>query len=301
MKKFVTWLVSIAVCLFVADRILALGCDWIYSKSQSTDTYKVNECVRNTKAEVLFMGSSRCHHDYVPSILQDSLGMSVFNCGLWGMRNIYYQWGMLNLILDRYTPKMICYEVHPIDILATPYSGKERINSLSPFIGQNDVVDSMFRDAGTYYYYQLSHLYRYNGGLVNDILGATFVENSQKDGGYKPLYKHIQKGEMTDVFDFPIDNDRLKLFNRFVSLCKSKGIKFVLFTAPTYNRDKTLYKFNSLVKKIAQEQGIDFIDNTELTPIYNDPDCFADRGHLNDHGAKKYSQIVGGQLKKVKR
>jgi len=299
MKKLLIFICSALALAFVADRVLALCVDWIYRQSKATDAYKINQTVREVKSDVLFMGSSRCHHNYVPSIISDSIGRSVYNAGLWGMMNIYYQYGLLQLMLDRYTPKVICYEVHPIDILATPYSDVERLNILSPFIGKNHELDSLFRKAGTYSYFRLSHLYRHNGKLMDYLAGTFFVDNSQSDNGYKPLYMQVKEGEMTDEFNFPVESGKFQLFNQFIDTCQSRGIRLIFISSPMYNRSASTLRQFERFDSIAQSRGLTFLDYTELQPYCDSTALFADRGHFNDTGARFYSKMVGGELKKI--
>jgi len=299
MKKFIIVLLSALAIAFVADRVLALGVDALYKSSNATDPYKVNRVVRDVKTDVVFMGSSRCHHNYVPSIIADSIGLSVYNAGLWGMQNIYFQYSLFQLLLDRYQPKAIVYEVHPIDILSTPYSGLERLNTLSPFIGQNADVDSLFRQADTYCYYKLSHLYRYNGGLMDYIAGTLFVNNSQADGGYKPLDMHVKADEMTDEFDFPDDAGKMKLFNQFIDTCQSRGIQLVFISSPMYHRSQSTLRQFARFDSIAKARDIVFLDFTERKPLCDSTALFADRGHFNDDGARYYSRLIAPELRSV--
>jgi len=253
--------------------------------------------VYNVDEDILFMGSSRAHHVYVPSVIEDTLGAPVYNAALWGMQNIYFQYAMLNLILERYTPKAIFYEVHPVDILKTPFSDTERLNKLSSYIGINGVTDSLMKFTGKYTYYKLSHLYRYNGSLINDLCGITIINNSQLDCGYKPLYTHVKEGEQPDDFNFPIDSVKLDFMNKFISLCKKKDIKLIFTCSPMYLRSPQIVETFNKFDSIAVSNKIPYIDNLSNAEIVNNPRFFADRGHLNNEGAHKFSSIFAHQAK----
>ena len=160
MKRFLCWLLMMLVILFGIDRSSSFIMGILYRNSKATNEYKINYVVNKMNQPVIFMGSSRCHHTYIPSIISDTLVLPVYNAGLWGEQNIYFQYGLLCDILSRYTPKVICYEIHPIDFMATPYSGIERISSLSPFIGRSKGCDSLFKLNHIYVEYKISHLYR---------------------------------------------------------------------------------------------------------------------------------------------
>jgi len=276
-----------------------MGMSYINQRSNFTDSYKLNMDVYKIDEDILFMGSSRAHHVYVPSVIEDTLGTPVYNAALWGRENIYFQYAMLNLILERYTPTIIFYEVHPIDILKTSYSDTERLNILSPYIGISDATDSLMESTGKYTYYKLSHLYRYNGDLINDLCGITIIKNSQLDGGYKPLYAHVKAGEKPDDFNFPIDSVKLDLMNKFISLCKKNDIKLVFTCSPMYLRSPQIVETFDKFDSIAVSNQIPYIDNLSNAEIVNNPSFFADRGHLNDEGAHKFSSIFAHQAKNL--
>jgi hypothetical protein len=273
--------------------------DKLYLRSQATDEYKVNQVVRNMDAEVVFMGSSKCHHSFVPSIIADSLNRTVYNAGLWGIKNIYFQYGLLNLFLERYTPKVICLEVHPCDVMQTPFSDLERIGSLAPFIGENAACDSLFKLAGTYYSYQVSHLYRYNSGLVNYILGSCFVENSQTDNGYKPLFKQASEDEKMDEFNFPMDERKISYLNKFIWKCKEKKIQLIFVSSPMYLTSTSYSTCMEFFQKVADENQLIFLNQTKESPLAGEQEFYADRGHFNDKGARLYSAIFGHLLKNI--
>ena len=143
MKKLILHIV-IVICLFFAfDRTFGLGLRYLYRISNTTDEYKISYSNESTFDSLLFLGSSRCLHHYVPSVFEKELGTTCFNAADWGIKNIYYHYGLLGNILSRYTPKEIVFEVHPCDFLDTPYSGTERAGSLAPFCGMSDTCDEI--------------------------------------------------------------------------------------------------------------------------------------------------------------
>ena len=107
----------------------------MYSQSNATDEYKISYSNATTCDSILFFGSSRTLHHYVPSIFEKELGLSCYNAADWGIKNIFYHYGQLSNILTRYTPKAIVFEIHPCDWLETPFSGKERAGALAPYCG----------------------------------------------------------------------------------------------------------------------------------------------------------------------
>ena len=151
MKKLFIHILIIAGLFFVIDRTVGLLLKQLYSQSNTTDEYKIGFSNTETTDEMLFMGSSRCLHHFVPSVFEEAYGITCFNTADWGIKNIYYHYGLLGNILSRYTPKAIVLEIHPCDFLDTPYSGTERAGSLAPFCGMSDECDEMLKISGNYW------------------------------------------------------------------------------------------------------------------------------------------------------
>ena len=143
MKKLAIHIIIVACLFFVMDRIFGIGLGYLYRISNTTDEYKISYSNESTRDSLLFIGSSRCLHHYAPLIFEKELGMTCFNAADWGIKNIYFHYGLLGNILSRYTPKEIVFEVHPCDFLDTPYSGTERAGSLAPYCGYSGIKGSI--------------------------------------------------------------------------------------------------------------------------------------------------------------
>jgi len=63
-------------------------------------------------ADILIIGGSDAHSSFVPDIIEDSLSLSCYNCGIDG-HGIFYQCSLINSILKRTTPKIIVWSTDP--------------------------------------------------------------------------------------------------------------------------------------------------------------------------------------------
>lgn len=286
------------VITFVADRIMGYVFQYCYQTTTTTDERKINYAIHKTQAPVLFMGSSRCHHHYIPSIIGDTLQQEVYNAGLWGMRNIYFQYGLLSNILERYMPRTICLEIHPIDFLHTPFSDIDKAGNLSPFIGCSVGCDEVLKDAGLYYKCKLSLLYRYNSLFANVLIG-NLTDRSSNIQGYKPLTGQmdtLHKDIKPEEFEFPLDSKKIYYLQAFIDRCRAEDINLIFLYSPMYAASEVTGLFD-LPDSIAQANNIPFINCYRLEGITGKPEYYADYGHLNDRGARKYSAIVASKLK----
>ena len=296
MKKLLLH-IAIVICLFfVIDRIFGFGLGYLYRISNATDEYKISYSNESTRDSLLFMGSSRCLHHYVPSIFEKELGMTCYNAADWGIKNIYYHYGLLGNILSRYTPKEIVFEIHPCDFLSTPYSGKERAGSLAPYCGMSNACDEMLKLSGKYWPYQLSWVYRYTGNFPNLITGK-LGSMDRKLKGWKPLDGVLDTtGIKAEEYPFPEDQERINLLERFIKDCQQKNIQLSLIVSPMYVCTKEdVYK---IPRELAAKHHVPFIDHYRDTTFVGHAELFYDFGHLNRDGAELYSKIISKELKR---
>ena len=296
MKKLILHIIIVACLFFVIDRILGIGLGYLYSISNATDEYKISYTNESTEDSLLFMGSSRCLHHYAPLIFEKELGMTCYNAADWGIKNIYYHYGLLGNILSRYTPKAILFEIHPCDFRDTPFSGKERAGSLAPYCGMSDACDEMLKLSGNYWVYQLSWVYRYTGSFPNLIIGKLgSMDRSLK--GWKPLDGVMDTtGVKPEEYPFPIDQERISLLERFIKDCQQRNIQLIMIVSPMYICSKEdVFK---IPRELAAKYNIPFIDHYRDTTFVGQADLFYDFGHLNRKGAEIYSEGVSKELKR---
>ena len=295
MKNLLIHIVIIAGLFFVIDRTTGLILKQLYSQSNATDEYKIGYANAETTDDLLFMGSSRCLHHFVPSVFEEAYGMTCFNTADWGIKNIYYHYGLLGNILSRYTPKVIVFEIHPCDYLDTPYSGIERAGSLAPFCGMSDECDEMLKISSNYWPYKLSMVYRYTGSLPALIFGRWGgMDRSLK--GWKPLDGQLDTtGLKAEEFPFPIHQEKLQLLERFIQDCQSKGIRVSFIVSPMYIcTEQDVFK---VPRDLAKRYDIPFFDYFRDPQFMGHAELFYDYGHLNREGATIFSKKVCNDMK----
>lgn len=298
MKKFLIRLLIIITITLIIDRGLAYIVGFFYRTTTTTDEYKINQVILKMNDPVIFMGSSRCHHHYIPSIISDTLKTSVYNAGLWGTRNVYFQYAFLNNILKRYTPQTIFLEIHPIDYLQTPISKIDKVGNLTPYMNYSAGCDEILKKAGLYYKCEISHLYRYNSQFANIIAGNIVNRAAIANKGFKPLFGQldIKYGNKPEEFPFPVDKDKVHYLQAFIDTCKKKQINLVFLFSPMYAVDKNTNLFH-IPDSLTKKNNIPFINHYNLVGITHHREYFYDFGHLNEDGAKKYSSIIASELK----
>ncbi|WP_421943912.1 hypothetical protein [Pedobacter sp.] len=298
MKKFALRVLIILGITFLLDRGISYGVKYFYKTTTTTNEYKINQVIDVMTEPVIFMGSSRAHHHYIPAIIQDTLKTGVYNAGLWGMRNIYFQYGFLSAILERYTPKTIVLELHPTDYLKTPFSTPEAAGPLITYLNYSKGSDEVLKLAGLYYKGQVSHLYRYNGEFANLLAGNFSQRSLASDKGFKAINGKLNTTLeiKPERFPFSIDKEKVQYLQSFINLCREHNIKLIFIFSPMYATEKTTL-FN-LPNAIAKKNNLIFINHYNMPGITGHSEYFYDFGHLNEVGAQKYSSIIASELKK---
>lgn len=298
MKKLAFSILFILVGLFIIDRVGGLAMWWVNQHTHDVTGPKMRYLINDFHEDVLMMGTSRCNSHYVPSIISDTLGMSVYNGGIDGSKNIFSHYIMLSHILASHTPKVICLEVQPNDFVRErdPFTC---ITFFAPYFGRNAQADSVFALAGKYWPYRISHLYRFNAKATSNLAGLVVTRLESDNNGYVPYSPPAHFPNTLYHLSTPkhVDSVKLEYLQKFIRLCKAKGIKLLFTVSPMYAKVDS--DFYDVLKKTAGENGLPFLDyHTE--GLYQDhPEYFHDPSHLWDKGARRYSSLFAGDLKRL--
>ena len=298
MKKLIISILIIISGIFIVDRIGAQIMWWVNQHTNENAGLKIREMINHVDADVLMMGTSRCNRHYVPSIISDSIGMSVYNGGIDASDNIYAHYTLLNLILQRYKPKVICLEVSTSDF-TNPQDPFSTVSFFAPYFGNNEQSDSIFHLAGLYWQYKLFHLYRFNAKATSNIAGLFAVPQIVGEDGYVPRPKpahYITKNPETTGITGVTDKQKELFVERFITICKREHIALIFTISPSYcTVSDTYYKE---LKEISNKYNIPVLDYHTEGLFLNQPNYFEDGVHLWDKGARIYSQIFAHDLKK---
>jgi hypothetical protein len=233
----------------------------------------------------------------VPSIIQDSTGMSVFNAGISASGSIYFQYVTLAHVLNHHTPKVVV-----LDTGESEYVENEgHLNMLSfyaPHIGLCAEADSVFRWLGLMGRYQFSHLYRYHS-LSNAAIARLFMPDEPNDNGYTPIACPPSFPTTLGEPQKPLPSapQMLNTFRRFIALCRSRNVQLVLSISPSYSiLDEHYY---DELKAVAAEEHVPLLDY-DTPGLYTDyPEYFYDNAHLWEKGSRIFSQRFAHDLKEV--
>lgn len=298
MKRLTIFFLTTAILWFAIDRIGGMGMFWINQHTHDMTSPKLKKIVQGTDAQVIMIGTSRCNGHYVPSIIGDTLGLTVYNAGIDGSDNIFAQHMALCHLLVHSKPQMVCLEVQN-SFIEVEEDAFATTSFFAPYFGLNRLADSVFFEAGTYRLYQFSFLYRFNAKALPNITGLLKNRWGNEDNGYIPKTQPAffpDKLEKEDNLQ-ELDSKKLEYVKRFIILCQQNGIKLVFMVSPKYSIvDAHHY---DVLKDIAKQNGIPFLDYHTSGLYLDHPEYFKDGSHLWDKGTRLYSSVFASDLKRV--
>lgn len=302
MTKFVKKVLLFFVLIAIIDIASGFGFNHLRSHAKGGDTQKNYYISEQCRDDILIFGSSRAARHYDPRVLEDSLGMTCYNCGEQGCGIItaYARYGMIKA---RWTPKMVVYEVTPnFDYFKTDdyskYLGKIRQYANKP------IVRNLYIELSDELEFirLISNMYKNNSFIVHNL-----IDNLSKKGiekGYKPLNgtlnvpSEIRKGNVaSNVFD----SLKYSYIEKMIVEMKKDNVPLCLVVSPVFTNQENAKEGEKEYKpviKLCEQYNIPFINHTFMAGISDNPFLFHDLGHLNREGANLYSKAICRDLKK---
>lgn len=292
MKRFSLNIFVFAVFILIADLVCGYAFDIIKAQSCGGDTYKSYYLAEKCKDDIIILGSSRAARHFVPEIIEDSLRLTCYNGGQQGC-GIIPGYARYKMLLERYTPKLVIYEVFPeFDYLAYDDYSKY-IGSIRQFQNHKSVKETY--DLMNIRYEKvksLSNMYKNNSCFIGNIRDIV-ISNSDK--GFIPLHGEINENirHQDDKDIFPVDMCLATLFERLLSESRNDGVSLVLMISPKYKADNSEFikKYN-LAYELASKYDIPIIDCTNLRGISGKKEFFSDYMHLNEIGAQEFTKRI---------
>jgi hypothetical protein len=298
-KKIFLNIAFVFIAVFVFDLVIGKTLRYFYFKQIAGTAFETSYVIDSTKAEILVFGSSRASLHYVPQVFEDSLGMSCYNAGRNGNfalnSNVQF-----SIIIKRYTPKIVIFDITP-GLLNYNAESYERLSSLLPYYKSHPEIREIIEMRSPYEQIKLlSEIYPFNSNLIPIITGNfEFKGNRQKIiKGYIPDFNHIQDTILKPLEDIkaPLDSIILNSMTSIATTCNQKNIRFVIVTSPLFAKYTTNYT-GEILNNFAKINHIEYFNFINDSSFIKKPLFFADRNHMNNEGATKFSQIISEILK----
>lgn len=295
-KKFIVKLSVFFLLLLCFDQVYGSFAKYLYDHPKGGSVYLDKYICDSTKADVLIFGSSKAKNQYDPQILEDTLGMSVFNCGSHGMGMIYH-YGRWKIISQRYIPKVVVYEILPIVDFMVRDDNTIFINPLRPYYGKVDGIDSIFWKVDpTEKYKMCSKAYRYHSIL--DYISCYRQSEWLQNGYSKPSNSVLKANLIKDPsVSYVIDSVKWYFAQKFVKEVSAKT-KLLMVASPMFSFHED-YGGLVKIKELCRECNVPLIDHFCDSNFVDNPNLYIDMAHLNRDGSVKWSSLIASELKNV--
>ncbi len=295
MKKFFLCLGIFALIFLACDFIVGLTGNALMESAKGGTLKKKMYICNEAKEQVLVFGSSRAYRHYDPRVIEDSLSLSAYNCGL-SANGIIGEYGFYKILNSRYNPEVVIYDIFPAaDLLLG--DNRQYLSELRYFYNRTG-VDSLFWNVDwTERVKMKSRMYRYNSVFPtilreyihpkNKFVDGFVLTNKQMPAEISPLRKSVE---------FVYDSLKLECVERLIHDCNGKST-LVFAVSPMYENtdDAELEPFKILCGKY----GITLLNHYTDSAFVFRRDYFYDRLHMNGTGATEYSKVIAHEIREL--
>lgn len=289
MKKYLIRIVFFFVAVAILDILFGIVCQYMNDHSKGGGIKSRHYVCKESNEDILIFGSSRAKHHYVPDIIEDSLGMTCYNAGEDG-NGIILCYGFLKMITERYSPKLIIYDVTGFDMYED--DNMKYLDLLKPYYFESG-IDSIFCSVNPKtQYMMLSNFYRYNTTCLR-VFGNFIHPMANYPKGYAALTKTMEyEPELKEPTQIQVDTLKIHYFEEFIRLTKKSNIVLICCVSPSY-KASDFDGYYTPVKQLCNQYEIPFLYYAAEPNIATNKQLFQDRTHLNDSGARIYTSLIG--------
>ena len=300
MKRFITNILFFFATVTIVDFCIGYVGDYFQTHAKGGATRVLNDLVRKDKHDILILGSSRAHSHYDTPFLSDTLGIDVYNAGYDG-NGIVLSYGILEMILDRYNPQLVIYDVEPsfdINVYKADNNNKRYLNLLKPYYRDNGIA-SIFKDiSGEEWLKVHSGMMRYNTRILSTALDNIKGETPFCKG-YKPLkgvYRPQEKFPLKENNGhYLVDSVKIEYMKKMIELTQSSQVPIIMVASPKYLAESS--SVFDPIKHVCSEYKIPFLDYYADGNFSQENELFNEPMHLNASGARLFSKILLNDIK----
>jgi hypothetical protein len=297
-KKILYKIFQAVLLLVIFDWSFGQMARYLFNCQKSGKYYRISYTLEHTNQDILVFGSSHANRHYNPDIIEKISGYTCYNTGVDG-QGIVFTTALKNIILKRHVPKLIILNID-IDWLNKNAVMYDRLEDLAPFFSKFRKEISTVFDLKSRFdkYKYISNVYQFNSTIVH-ILKYFFLRQHDING-YVPLNEIMVRNHMdiTDNYNhFELDDNFILYFDSFIKNSIIRGSKIIIFISPIFNKvnlnDCLSFK---KMKSIAKKYNCNLFDYHDDQRFQNKINLFYNKTHLNNNGARLYSNIVAKHI-----
>jgi len=309
MNRNISRVIKIVVFIFIVvitDKGLGHILSKLYFNQNEGEIHTLNYVLSECNADVLIFGNSRAQHHYDSRIIKAALNMSCYNAGEDGGHSIIFPYAQIKIITERYSPKIIILEFSGVNDFPGAY---DRLSILLPYYKKYPEIRPLIRLRNRFERIKLmSSIYPFNSNVIDII---RFHTNIPEDfDGYIPLKKILDidllKPEpeivrQSEIRTLVADTNMVNALENIIRLCKSKNISLFIITSPNFHtvndKQSPLSPAAERALDIIHRNQVNYLDFSFNPVFVGHSEWFADKVHLNEEGAKIFSNMVTDSIR----
>lgn len=294
LKKFSLLLVLVVASDFLLGNLL----EYFYFRIKpSAPEFYTTYALNKAEEDIIVFGSSRAQHHYDPDPFEDNLHRTFYNTGKDG-QGILYSFVVLKSILKRsQKSRIILLDINP-DEFHSYQQDYDRLKELLPYYHSNNAVKEIVDLKGPFEKIKAySYLYRYNSLFLTIVIHNLSVDSDFTEKGFEPILDQVWQEELGNWWlEEQIDFTEVELFKKFLIEAQNANCEVYVVISPTYRKYRRQTQSIQIAEKICRDLNVPLF-NYDQNPLFlNNRMLFVDPTHLNDDGAKLYSEIISSQL-----
>jgi hypothetical protein len=310
-KRLLISLVLFTLILLAIDRIVGHALATRYRVAPSDEADAIGRGIA-ARAPLVICGSSRARHHYDPDTLAARLGMTAWNFGRDGQFGPFYSYGVAELVLRSYTPRLWIIEVDD-RTLAGP-DPLSSLNVLLPYAAHDPAIAELVNRRSRYERLKrLSAIYPYNS-LVLALYDPRGGGAHETRRGYAPIDGAIAPADTLedvakDAAGLPGADPRelapnplkRRYLGAMIDSLERRGVTVLAIRSPEFLRgpsDRARASAEAARLRAAfASLKVRFLDlGAAAAPDLAQARYFRDRTHLNRAGAGRFSAVVADSI-----
>ena len=295
MKVFAIKMLFFIVLFFAADLISGRIIGYLHLNTKNINLKNSNYgFTESYKDDVVFFGDSTVSHSFIPEKIIVETGLSSYNFASDGC-GIYYQYPLLETILDKHTPKVILISSHQLI-----ESGSDYLSRIYPYYRTNKYVRKIVNKIHP----KASIKLLFNGYVYNSKIIRILDSRNDNSLGYVALTPRLNVDTSQVDLKLPQGNNHEiskeveSYFIEFIKKSTSSGSKVYVYIPPALEKINSFYL--KKIKNITKNTKAKLIDFSSDNSFLNHKELFNDKIHLNHNGAKvmtdKFMKILKDDL-----
>jgi len=291
MKKFLIKIAIFGILLFGIDRLAGYAFAYMSENAKGGFVGHYHQLIGKTNEDILIFGSSRAIHHYNPTIIEDSLRMSCFNCGQEGS-GIIQNYGFWMLIREHYEPKIIIYDVMDEFDLLIGEDNHKYLGWLKESYNRDGIPEIFESVDETEIIKMFCQMYRYNSKWHQIMGDYIYPVYKVKSKGFLPLEGSLDTMKINRNYDlnakFKFDTLKIEYLHKMVN--KHGNSKLVFVVSPSWYGISDTH-FEPLAE-MCRKNRIPLLNYANDQRFLHKNQFFKDGAHLNAKGADEFTKIL---------